>query len=443
MPTQFLGLCCDLTSAANGFNYYMSQQAAVRNQNSIVGYYHSNKKIWVTNGNEIKIQINANTPAKTASKNILDILKAMIDSLPPLGGTVVGGDVNVGQKRDRAEVESRDWLESRADVQPEFKRKKLTLPNNKRKHENAEMEVSRQNTTDQVEGRGVIANLNPKDEAKKKANAITLSYYCDETKWADDYTKTEEYGQYVYYNTMADWLYLGNNFETYKTFLFKQVKYVMTGTKYDVIGTEYLSSNCFFDILSIDFIDKMIKMLSRSGQLIDLMINKMDKKFAKVKNINLIIENILNKIIGQCAIYILTKIELKPDNIYPPDTQFKMSNELDIIFEQHKELMVKVIRQKIKLREKLRGGNQPKGQPEFENTDNYAASSGDEAEYNSDEDLDGGFSKKRKFRKNTNKKRTIRKKTNKKRTIRKKTNKKRTIRKKIRHTIFKTKKNHK
>ena len=427
MPTQFLGLCCDLTSAANGFNYYMSQQDAVRNINSIVGYYHSNKKIWVTNRNEIKFQI-TNTPAKTASKNILDILKAMINTLPPLGGTVVGGDVPPGFKRSRAELESRDWQPeiSRENVQPEFKRKKLTLPNNKRKQENVE-------DTRQVEGRGVIENLNPKDEAKKEANAITLSYYCDETKWADDDTKTEEYGQYVYYNTMADWLYLDNNFEKYKTFLFKQVKYVMTRTKYDVIGTEYLSSNCFFDILSIDFIEKMIKMLSRSEPLIDIMIKRQRNNIKKISN------TILDTIIGQCAIYILTKIELKPDNIYTPNEQIEMSNNLDEQFFDVKNVLTQLINEKLnqiltnkksdnKIQQsKLMGGNQPKGQSKFENTDES------ESEDEADEDLGGGFSKKRIFRKNTNKKRTIRKKTN----------KKRTIRKKIRHTIFKTKKNHK
>ena len=396
IPTQFLGLCCDLTSAANGFNYYMSRPAAERNPESIVGYYHSNKKIWVTNGNEIKVQINA--PAKTASKNILDILQTMIDNFPPLGGpVVVGGDVNGGdKKRSRDETESRDWtenkdwLESRADVQSESKRIRLMTPDNKRKRENAEkinppgikldFEME-EDTTDQVEGRGVIENLNQKEKAKEEANAITLSYYCHEANWLNDDTKTEEYGQYVYYNTMADWLYLDDNFETYKNLLFKQVRYVMTGTKYAVPGTEYLSSNYFFDILSIDFIEKMIKMLENSKPLITEMIENNEP-------------DILEKIIAQCAIYILTKIELKPDNIYPPDEQIKKSNQSDTNFNEIKNEITKFITM---------------------------------------EELGGGFSKKKIFRKNTNKKRTIRKKTN----------KKRTIRKKIRHTIFKTKKNHK
>ena len=273
-------------------------------------------------------------------------------------------------------------------------------PDNKRKRENAEkinppgikldFEME-EDTTDQVEGRGVIENLNQKEKAKEEANAITLSYYCHEANWLNDDTKTEEYGQYVYYNTMADWLYLDDNFETYKNLLFKQVRYVMTGTKYAVPGTEYLSSNYFFDILSIDFIEKMIKMLENSKPLITEMIENNEP-------------DILEKIIAQCAIYILTKIELKPDNIYPPDEQIKKSNQSDTNFNEIKNEITKFITM---------------------------------------EELGGGFSKKKIFRKNTNKKRTIRKKTNKKRTIRKKTNKKRTIRKKIRHTIFKTKKNHK
>jgi hypothetical protein len=422
IPTRFLGLCCDLTSAANGFNYYMSQPQANRNPNSIVGYYYSTKKIWVTNLNQIKIQITT-APTKTASKNILDILQDIINPLPYLGGAVVGGNkrkMNLPESRDRDwQSESRNWLESGQESNKRYKlesgqestgnvtpvREKWTPPNNKGNKRRLDFND---------EGRG--ANLNQKEEAKKKAekakeeaNAITLSYYCDPTKWEDDNTKTEEYGQYVYYNTMADWLYLDDNFETYKKLLFKQVKYVMTGTKYDVIGTEYLSSNYFFDILSIDFIEKMIKMLNKSKPLIDLMIKNNER-------------DILKKIIAQCAIYILTKIELKPDNIYPPDEQIKRSNDLDARYDKVINNINKFINQE---------NNNPQVEGDF--GDNVIDV----------KDLGGGFSKKRKFRKNTNKKRTIRKKTNKKRTIRKKTNKKRTIRKKIRHTIFKTKKNHK
>ena len=406
IPTQFLGLCCDLTSAANGFNYYMSRPNDLRNPNSIVGYYHSNKKIWVTNGNEIKIQI-INAPAKKASIDIFTILLELIDGATSTSIGAHGGDV--GYKRNRNMLTNSDLLSglSEGNVTPNVKRKKvMTPPNNKRNQENAElnrpgtilasdfdMEVPQQ-----VEGRG--ANLIQK-KTKKEENAITLSYYCDQAKWMGDDTKTEEYGQYVYYNTMADCLYFGNNFETYKNLLFRQVSYDMTGTKYAVDGTEYLSSNYFFDILSIDFIEKMIAMLKNSKPLINKMIRKND-------------ENILKKIIVQCAIYILTKIELKPDNIYPPDEQIKRSDDLDA---QYNEVINNI---KNFIANNTAEGPQVEG--DFDNVIDP-----------NDLELAGGFYKKRIFRKNTNKKRTIRKKTN----------KKRTIRKKIRHTIFKTKKNHK
>jgi len=264
------------------------------------------------------------------------------------------------------------------------------------------------------------------------------------SNWDCDDTKTEEYGQYVYYNTMADWLYIDNNFEKYKQYLFTQVEY-------DVNNKKYLSSNCFFDIFSIDFIQKMIKMLEL--ERIKESITK-SKDYTKSDVVTLI-----HTIIVRCAIYILTKIELKPDNIYPPNEQIKISNDLDNQFDEAVNIVYRFLIDEITIRDKNEVENvrplQDVAKGEEEGDYHIRKKQIVEEDNESDEgytsaespypysDREGGFSKKKIFRKNTNKKRTIRKKTNKKRTIRKKTNKKRTIRKKIRHTIFKTIKNHK
>jgi hypothetical protein len=233
-PTQFLGLCCDLASAANGFNYYMSRQKisvppnpSLQNQNSIVGYYHSKKKIWITNNNQIKFEIIA--AKKVASKDIFDVLNDVTPT--SVTSVTVGGTKN---------------------------------------------KVQQNGGTD------------------------------------DDNDEIGEYGEYMYYNTMADWLYDDDNFKKEKYDLNKLFKRV----KYDVYGKEYISSNCYFDIFSNDFVKKMIEML----------------KIYPRKNS----EN-LKDIIKKCAIYILTKFKLIPDNIYPPNEQIRLSNDLD---EQWKNLLI-------------------------------------------------------------------------------------------------------
>jgi len=422
IPTQFLGLCCDLTSAANGFNYYMSKEAAVRNQNSIVGYYHSNKKIWVTDRNEIKIQI-INAPAKLASIDIFTILLQWINGATPI--VAHGGappqptsylENKGGEKRKFTGEEGSMDESSDTDEDPNTRKRKIT--------------ISKQN--------------------KAEANKITLDYYCDQKEWEYDYTKTEEYGQYVYYNTMADQLYLDGNFEKYKDHLLTKVRYYIEGQGQ---GIPCISSNCMFDIFSIDFVDKTIAMLNNSKHLIVKMIKKNDDK-------------ILEKIIGQCAIYILTKIELKPDNIYPPNEQIKMSNKLDEQYNQVKSDINSFINNYKNVAEvEDEAGLDPKSSASDEEVSDEEGYTSVE-DFSQDSQYGGGFPKKRTFRKRTNKKRTIinktnkkrtirhtifktnkkktiRKKTNNKRTIRKKTNKKRTIRKKIRDTMLKTKKNHK
>ena len=224
------------------------------------------------------------------------------------------------------------------------------------------------------------------ENKKEAANKITLSYFCNPKKWDWDDSKIEEYGQYVYYNTMVDWLYIDNNFETYKNSL-------LTKVLYDVNGTKYLSSNCVFEIFSNDFVDKMIKMLQQYP------------------------EKITDKIIGQCAIYILTKIELKPDNIVPPNEQFDISKKLD---EKYLEITQNLQQSLIPVDTDTGTGKGLEIAPDSPRGvwDNLS------------QDQIGGFSKKK----------TIRKRTNKKRTIRKKTNKKKTIKKKIKRTIYKTRK---
>ena len=88
-----------------------------------------------------------------------------------------------------------------------------------------------------------------------------------------------------------------------------------------------------FDIFSIDFVEKMIAMLRKSTKLIIKTIDKEGqhniKRYIREGGINEYREKILRKIIGQCAIYILTKIELKPDNIVPPNEQIDISKKLD------------------------------------------------------------------------------------------------------------------
>jgi len=358
VPTKFLGLCCDLTSAANGFNYYMSKAQELRNSQSIVGYYHSAKRIWITNRNQIKFQI-INPSAKSASKNIFEILQTWInDATNPVHAGGAGDDV------------------------PDPKRRRTNNENSNKRT----LEYSTEDRTLKIQK---IENTNKKKEA---ANEITLSYFCDEEDWICDDSKIEEYGQYVYYNTMADWLYVDNNFDTYKNSLLTQVLY-------DVNGTKYLSSNYVFEIFSNDFVDKMIKML---------------EIYSTQTNIQ---QQDVNKIIGQCAIYILTKFELKPDNIVPPNEQIKISNDLDNKYFEITQNLQQSIQQSLIPDDVAKGlqiaPDTPRGVADF-----YS------------QDQNGGFSKKR-----TNKKRTIRK-----RTIRKRTNKKRTIRKKIKRTIYKTKK---
>ena len=350
LPTQFLGLCCDLTSAANGFNYYMSRQPGQRNLDSIVGYYHSAKKIWITEGNKIKFQI-ITAPQKSASKDIFSVLN--INNI--LSNSTGGGGNNI---RDT----------------------------NKRKFDN-----------------------NP--VVKKD--------------WEDDDTKIEEYGQYVYYNTMADWLYQDDNFNKYDlNVLFRQVKY-------EVNRKEYLSSNCFFDIFSNDFVDKMIKML---------------KIYPTQPNIQ---KQDVNKIIQKCAIYILTKFKLTPDNIVPPNEQINLSNDLDTKYFEIINAMIN----NPKENDVARGNNEVEVDYSSDaSVDSHYGSpvgvdfpfsqDGYESNFSEDESplkkkRTGGF-----FKKRTNKKRTIRKRTNKKRTIRKRTNKKKTIKKKIKRTIYKTRKMH-
>jgi hypothetical protein len=254
VPTQFLGLCCDLTSAANGFNYYMSRQLISDSQNtdSIVGYYHSNKKIWITNKNLIKFEIN--TAKKDASKDIFNVLINILTTTAHIGG-----------------------VKRFAEVDYNYSTKKIRQDN-----------VNIENNTE------------------------TYIYYNTMENWVNDNHKIEEYGQYVYYNTMADWLYADDNFKKYDlNLLFKQVEY-------EVNNKKYLSSNCFFDIFSNDFVKKMIEML---------------EIYSKQPNIQ---TSNLNDIIGKCAIYILTKFKLTPDNIVTPDEQIKISNNLDTAYFQIK-----------------------------------------------------------------------------------------------------------
>jgi len=240
VPTQFLGLCCDLASAANGFNYYMSRQKisvppnpSLQNPNSIVGYYHAKKKIWITNNNQIKFEIIA--AKKVASKDIFDVLNDVTPTSVTLGGT---GN-------------------------------------------------------------------------KVQQNGGTITENTD-----NDNDEIGEYGEYTYYNTMADWLYDDNNFKNKKYDLNKLFKRV----KYNVYGKEYISSNCYFDIFSNDFVKKMIEML------------KIYSYKKGIKN-----SEDLKDIIKKCAIYILTKFKLIPDNIYPPNQQIRLSNYLD---EQWKNLLI-------------------------------------------------------------------------------------------------------
>jgi len=336
VPTQFLGLCCDLTSAANGFNYYMSRQNS--NPNSIVGYYHSAKKIWITDGNKIKFQIIS--AKKTASKDIFNVLIGILTN------TTGGGRNRIGGVKRPADFDNNNPIV-----------KKLAVEYNQ------------------------------------------YNYYCDEKDWKDDDTKIEEYGQYVYYNTMADWLYQDDNFKKY------DLNVLFTQVKYEVNDKTYLSSNCFFDIFSNNFIKKIIEMLQRISNDNDII--------EEIIQTNQSTEEITNKIIGKCAIYILTKFKLMPDNIVPPNEQIEISNNLDTkYFEIKKNLQQKLIPVDTGMGYKIEPGT-PRGVADYLSQEPY-----------------GGFSKKK-----TNKKRTIRKRTNKKRTIRK-----RTIKKKIKRTIYKTRK---
>jgi hypothetical protein len=328
----------------------VSKEQGLRNSESIVGYYHSAKRIWITNRNQIKFQI-ITPPAKSASKNIFQILQDWINSATnPVHAGGAGEEVPVPKRR---------------------------RPNN----ENPNKRTLENSTEDRDLKLQKIDNK--KDAVHKitnaEANAITLSYFCNQEKWEDDDSKIEEYGQYVYYNTMADWLYIDNNFETYKNSL-------LTKVLYDVNGTKYLSSNCVFEIFSNDFVDKMINMLQQYP------------------------EKITDKIIGQCAIYILTKIELKPDNIVPPNEQIDISKKLD---EKYLEITQNLQQSLIPV-----------------DTGKGLEIAPDSPRGVWDNLSQGGFSKKR----------TIRKRTNKKRTNKKRTNKKRTIRKRTKRPIYKTRK---
>jgi hypothetical protein len=353
VPTQFIGLCCDLTSAANGFNYYMSRQIS-QNPNSIVGYYHSNKKIWITDGNKIKFQIIS--AKKTASKDIFNVL---IDILT----NTTGGEKNhMGGVKRPADFDNNNPIV-----------KKLAVEYNQ------------------------------------------YEYYYDEEDWKDDDTKIEEYGQYVYYNTMADWLYVDNNFKKYDlNLLFRQIEY-------DVNGKKYLSSNCFFDIFSNDFVKKIIEML---------------KIYSTQTNIQ---QQDVNKIIGKCAIYILTKFKLTPDNIVPPNEQIEISNDLDIEYKKTINNIINNHNANITQNNVGQGANNLEfsekvfDRPPSPTGVYYDFSQNENSD--SDMELGGGFYKKRTNKKKTNKKRTI-----KKRTIKKRTNKKKTNKKKIKRTIFKTRK---
>jgi hypothetical protein len=346
VPTQFIGLSCDLTSAANGFNYYMSRQIS-QNPNSIVGYYHSTKKIWITDGNKIKFQIIS--AKKTASKDIFNVLIGIL-----LTNTTGGGRNHMGGVKRPADFDNNNPIV-----------KKLAVDYNQ------------------------------------------YNYYCDEKYWKDDDTKIEEYGQYVYYNTMADWLYQDDNFKKY------DLNVLFTQVKYDVNGKTYLSSNCFFDIFSNDFVKKMIEMLQRI-----ITPNIIEEIIQTNENIQQSPEEITKKIIGKCAIYILTKIKLIQDNIIPPNEQIKKSDNLDSIYNNIKENLQKSIQQSLITGMGLKiAPDTPRGVADY---------------FSQDENPYGGFYKKRTIRKKTIRKRTIRK-----RTIRKKTNKMKTKR-----TIYKTRKRH-
>ena len=380
MPTQFLGLCCDLTSAANGFNYYMSRPAgAIQNDKSIVGYYHSAKKIWITGTNQIKFEINK-APAKSASKDIFNVLFII------LKGNSGGGNRRGGMDKNNNDNDN--------------KRQRLREPEPEQQREQQQREQQQQFNQQQ----------------QQQQFNQQYDYYCTVEDWLCDDTKIEEYGQYVYYNTMNDCLvpYFFNKMFN-PTLLFSQVGYQVNGIK-----TPYLSSNCLFDIFSNDFVDKMIKMLHRYYT----------EKFSPD----------LNDIIRKCAIYILTKIKLKPDNIYSPNEQIKRSNDLDIKYDELKTDIVKHIRQNNNNvtaegadNKDLEPAKSPGGVADLRSDDDAGGFADSD-----DEDLGGGFSKKKK---RTNKKKTNKRKTIRKRTNKKKTNKMKTIRKKMKRTIFKTKKN--
>ena len=387
MPTQFLGLCCDLTSAANGFNYYMSRPAgAIQNDKSIVGYYHSAKKIWITGTNQIKFEINK-APAKSASKDIFNVLFII------LKGNSGGGNRRGGMDKNNNDNDN--------------KRQRLREPEPEQQREQQQREQQQQFNQQQQQ-------FNQQQQQQQFNQQY--DYYCTVEDWLCDDTKIEEYGQYVYYNTMNDCLvpYFFNKMFN-PTLLFSQVGYQVNGIK-----TPYLSSNCLFDIFSNDFVDKMIKMLHRYYT----------EKFSPD----------LNDIIRKCAIYILTKIKLKPDNIYSPNEQIKRSNDLDIKYDELKTDIVKHIRQNNNNvtaegadNKDLEPAKSPGGVADLRSDDDAGGFADSD-----DEDLGGGFSKKKK---RTNKKKTNKRKTIRKRTNKKKTNKMKTIRKKMKRTIFKTKKN--
>jgi hypothetical protein len=82
-PTQFIGLCTDLASAANGINYYMSNPN--RNPHTMVAYYHRVKKIWANN-NRIYMDNSKSKANKTAAKDIYQIVQEV---LAKKGGTII------------------------------------------------------------------------------------------------------------------------------------------------------------------------------------------------------------------------------------------------------------------------------------------------------------------------------------------------------------------
>jgi hypothetical protein len=278
-PTQFIGLCTDLASAANGINYYMSQ--TIRNQNSIVAYYYKTKKIWA-NKSQIYFYFEGPPANKAAAKDIYNIVTA----------STSGGN---NDKRKRDEEGKEDVSNIVTNTNGTYKRPRY----NDTEYEQTYIEEDSNMNTDTNE-----------------------NYYNIDTNKENNDTEFIE----TQYNIMYDILYekiSGDNI--LKNNPLRDLKSNVPDNNsediFNVLFTDNEKGHYMFEIFSNNFIYVVIELLKKHLENYELI-----QQLPKLHPFNEFIKWVVNNFLNSDTI-------ISPDNAFGEDRsiegQIKLSNDLD------------------------------------------------------------------------------------------------------------------